>query len=88
MMLKIEETTLQTIKNQAVWKKYYWLEKVSIALLIIITYVKYSKHIKNLFKNSKVSGKTRVKFNGLIKLSETFCQTLRIMFYTYLLRSY
>jgi hypothetical protein len=69
MILKIEETTLQTIKNQSFWKKYYWLERVSIDLLINITYVKYSngnlkkilKHIKNLFKNLKISGKTRVK---------------------------
>ncbi len=42
MILKIEEITLQTIKNQTVWKKYYWLERVSMALLINITYVKYS----------------------------------------------
>ena len=49
MILKIEETTLQTIKNQTVWKKYYWLERVSMALLINITYVKYSN--ENLKKD-------------------------------------
>ena len=49
MILKIEEITLQTIKNQTVWKKYYWLERVSMALLINITYVKYSS--KNLKKD-------------------------------------
>jgi len=49
MILKIEEITLQTIKNQTVWKKYYWLERVSMALLINITYVKYSS--ENLKKD-------------------------------------
>jgi len=49
MILKIEEITLQTIKNQTVWKKYYWLERVSMALLINITYVKYSN--ENLKKD-------------------------------------
>jgi hypothetical protein len=49
MILKIEESTLQTIKNQTVWKKYYWLERVSIALLINITYGKYSS--ENLKKD-------------------------------------
>jgi hypothetical protein len=55
-MLKIEETTLQTIKNQTVWKKYYWLERVSIALLINITYVKYSNgNLKKILKHIKKS---------------------------------
>ncbi len=49
MILKIEEITLQTIKNQTVWKKYYWLERVSMALLINITYIKYSS--ENLKKD-------------------------------------
>ncbi len=49
MILKIEETTLQTIKNQTVWKKYYWLERVSMAFLINITYIKYSS--ENLKKD-------------------------------------
>jgi hypothetical protein len=47
--VKDAEITLQTIKNQTVWKKYYWLERVSMALLINITYVKYSS--ENLKKD-------------------------------------